>query len=432
MRRIARNILERLLRDLSRRILRRYHPRIVGVTGSAGKTSAVNAIALVLATRFRVRQNLKNYNNEIGVPLSIIGMESGRRSMFRWLRVFSRAIALILSREPTFPEVLVLELGADKPGDLAYLLNFVPLEVGVVTAVGPVHLEFFKSLERIVKEKSLVVTRLPSSGIAVLNTDDPVVATFRNRTKAKLLTYGFSEGADVRASDVSLKHAGHVRNANDVFGVLFKVTFEGNVIPMQLPHVLGQHQVGSALAALAVGARMGVNHLAAGKALENFIPPPGRLRLIPGVKRTLILDDSYNSSPQAALAALKVAVQLPNVGRTFAALGDMAELGTFTVEGHREVGRAVDASGIHELITVGEKARIIADTARDAGFPGDRIFHFGRSEEAGRFLQDRIRESDLVLVKGSQVVRMEKIVKELMAEPERAEELLVRQGEGWE
>lgn len=432
MRSLVRHLIVRRLRRLSGEILASYAPMIVAVTGSAGKTGTVSAIQTALRGRFRVRASLKNYNTELGVPLSILGEASPRRSIAGWFRVFAAGQRLLVAKDPAYPEMLVLEFGADRPGDIALLTELAPPNVGVVTAVGPTHLERFESIDAIAREKSFVISRLQNDGLAILNVDDPRVAAMAGLTKARVIRYGFSERADVRASDVRLRHEAVVRTVADVHGVVAKIHASGNVVPLELPHVVGQHQLGYALAAIAVAAGRGMNLHESTQALRDFVPSPGRLRLLPGVKRTLLLDDSYNSSPNAALAALKVAAQIPNPGRTIAVLGDMAELGSYTQTGHEEVGRAVPTAGIHTLVTVGEKARTIGRAASAAGLSEEQVFHFGRSEEAGRFLQDRIREGDLVLVKGSQVARTEKIVKELMAEPERAPELLVRQGKEWE
>jgi len=170
------------------------------------------------------------------------------------------------------------------------------------------------------------------------------------------------------------------------------------------------------------------------QALRNYRSPRGRMNLIKGIKHTLIIDDTYNSSPKAAFAAIEVLKKFPlkEGKRKFAVLGDMLELGSFTREGHEEVGRRAFEAGLDGLITVGEKARDIAVGAREAGLSQDKIFTFSDTSKAGQFLQQRIKEGDLILVKGSQGMRMEKIVKEIMDEPLKANELLVRQDESWE
>lgn len=455
MKGIFKKILEKKLRFLAKRILKKYQPDIIAITGSVGKTSTKEAIYTVLSGKFSCRRNQGNYNNEIGVPLTIIGRSSGGKSPFRWLRVFGRAFRLICLNCP-YPKILVLELAADKPGDIEYLTDFIPLKVGIVTAIAPVHMEFFKTLENIAKEKSAVITSLPKEGFALINADDELVLPMKEKTKAAVSTYGLSEQAEVRATDINLSY-GEINpidglKRKTIRGLSFKVWHNGSTAPFHLLGVLGERLVYTALAATAVGLAYGLNLVGISEQLKRFKPPSGRMNLIQGIKNTLIIDDSYNSSPQAALAALDVlekinlgedipgrvrpeAIEkLPRGGKRFlkfACFGDMAELGEFTEKGHALVGqRTVGVADV--LITVGEKAKIIAKEAIKRGMHEMQIFSFDFAEEAGRFLQDRIHKGDVILIKGSQVSRMEKVVKEIMAEPGRAEELLVRQSEDWQ
>lgn len=431
---MLKNILQWKLRILSRMVLRRYAPRVIGITGSVGKTSTKDAIFTVLKSQHRVWKNAKNFNNEIGVPLAILGEErSGNANIFQWVGIFFRALRTACIRRAEYPEMLVIEMGADKTGDIAYLTEFVPCTVGVVTAVSGVHLEYFKTLDRVISEKRKMISHLSADGFAVLNADDEQVVAMREKTRAKVITYGFSDLADVRGIDPEIDE---VVLENDsgwhVPGMRFKVSSQGSVVPVFLPTVLGRHQVYAGLAAAAVGLAFGMNLHEIAEALRTFVSPPGRMNLLPGIKYSRIIDDSYNSSPQAALAALDTLMQLHAPGRKIAVLGDMAELGDDSVRGHEDVGRYVTSKGVDLLVTVGEKAKIIAQAAREAGMPAERVLEFDHPEVAGRFIQKELRKGDLTLVKGSQVVRTEKIVKELMAEPLRAAELLVRQGEEWQ
>src|SRR3989344_3289864 len=201
-----RKILQYILRFFAVAILKKYKPEIVAVTGSVGKTSTAEAISVVLSQRFTMRRNIKNYNNELGIPLSIIGKETGGRSVFRWLSVFLKAISLMVVRDRSYPNMLVLEMDADRPGDIEYLASFVPITVGVVTAVAEVHLEYFKTIDHIAKEKGALVRSLPKQGCAVLNFDDLRVRQMAQTAKTQVITYGMLEGANVRASDVGISH----------------------------------------------------------------------------------------------------------------------------------------------------------------------------------------------------------------------------------
>ncbi len=422
-------LLQSILRSLARRILARYHPKVVGITGSVGKTSTKEAVAAVLAERYRVRANRKNYNNELGVPLSIIGAETGGRNLLRWLRAFGRAISLLTARDSHYPEVLVLEMGADQPGDIRYLTSFVTCDVGVVTAVGPVHLEQFRTLEAVAAEKKVVVSHLPRTAVAVLNGDDPAVSAMAADTRAFTLTFGTGEAATVRGIEIEPTWRG-TDQGQTAAGLSLKIVYRGAVVPVLLPGVLGAHQAYAALAAAAVGIALDVNLHQVVQGLTKFTPPPGRMHIIPGIKQTFLIDDSYNSPPPAALAALEALAALPVPGTRWAILGDMAELGPASVSGHEEVGRAA-ARHADYLVTVGELAKEMARAARAAGMSEDKIFRFNNAVEAGRFVQGELKANSIVLIKGSQVARMERAVEELMAEPERAAELLVRQGPEW-
>lgn len=420
--------VQKILYILAKIVLKKYKPDVIGITGSMGKTSTKEAIFAVLSSRFRVRQNLKNYNNEFGVPLSILGQESGFKSIFRWLRVILSSIKLILFRDPSYPEILVLEMGADHPGDIKYLTELAPCKIGVVTGIGPAHLEFFESVEKIIKEKRIIVSHLKPDGFAVLNRDDKEVYSMRDKTKAKVLTFGFKEEADVRAQEDSI-----IGRGVQIEGINFKLSYRGSTVPIFIPGVLGRQHIFAALAGATVGIIYGMNLVEIAESLKRYKAPKGRMNLVAGIKNTLIIDDTYNASPIPTKKALEVleSIELPEENQKFAILGDMLELGGFSEEGHKQVGQKVAECKIDYLITVGERSRDIARAAFESGMNKDKIFSFKTPEEAGIFVQGKMKQGDIVLVKGSQGMRMEKVVKELMAEPLRACELLVRQDKEW-
>lgn len=425
--------LEKILGYLAGKIIAKYHPEIVAITGSVGKTTTKEAVFKVLKTAYRTRTNFKNYNNEIGIPLTIIGAESGGRSVFGWLKVLAAALKLLVTTNDNYPKMLVLEMGADHPGDIKYLTKLVPVKVGVITAVAEVHLEFFDSIDHIAKEKGMLIRSLPKDGFAILNFDDPRVKAMAEKTAAKVISYGFLPGADIVASEIAVSHDVNYQDVSTIQGVSFKLKYNGSIVPVLLPMVLGEHLVYAALAAVSVGLAYGINLHTMTEALRTFEPPKGRMHLIKGIKGSLIIDDTYNASPLATRKALYQLSQinLNDYHHKYAILGDMLELGNITEQAHREIGEAVVDYKIDYLITVGERSRDIVRGAVAKGIPEDHCFNFPTSSEAGKFAQQRIKEGDLILVKGSQGMRMEKIVKELMAEPERASELLVRQDKSW-
>ncbi|HTX86601.1 MAG TPA: UDP-N-acetylmuramoyl-tripeptide--D-alanyl-D-alanine ligase [Candidatus Nanoarchaeia archaeon] len=420
------------LKFLAKAILAKYRPKVVGITGSVGKTSAKEAVLCVLENKFRVRGSIKNYNNEFGLPLSIIGAESPGKNPLGWLAVFCKAGRLILFADRNYPEILILEMGVDKAGDMDYLNSIVRCDIGVITAIGEAHLESFGSLDKIQKEKGKILENLAKNGWAILNYDDEKTRELAVNRKNRILTYGFNERAQVIASNLRFKFE-ESKNLDSLLGITFKASFEGSMVPVVLPAVIGLSAAYAALAAIAVGVALQMNLVEIAAALQNFISPKGRMKLIAGIKHTLLIDDSYNASPQSSLAAIDFIgrIQTEKSFRKIAVFGDMLELGAFSEEGHRQVGQALARANFDLLITVGERSRGIGRGARDAGMSSESIFNFSHNHEAGLFLQDRLREGDLILIKGSQGARMEQVAKELMADPLLAGELLVRQGAEW-
>ena len=417
-----RKFLENILLSQAKRIIAKHKPLIIAVTGSFGKTATKDAIFAALDDKETARMSIKNYNNEFGVPLTVIGEEAPGSSLMNWLSLLlagRRALS-----DENYPKTLILEMAADRPGDLQKLVDVAPPKISIVTAVGPVHLEYFLTEENIAKEKATLVKVLPQDGTAILNGDDEIVDKMRELTKAKVITYGFGENVDIRGADIQRKADG--------VGFSFKIHYDGKVIPSETNHLLAEYQIYSLLAAFAAATALGKNPLDAAKRLSEFIPPPGRLKVLPGIKNTAIIDDTYNASPVAVRGAITVLKQAYPKARTWAVLGDMMELGGDSQVMHEAIGAHVFKTGINYLATVGERSKDSARAARDAGMSEDKIFRFERSEDAGRFLEDEIIPGDVLLVKGSQGARMEKIVKELMANPLDAPMLLVRQGKGWE
>ncbi len=423
-------LLQKLLAVCAKRILKKYHPKVIGITGSVGKTSTKEAIAAVVGIKFRVRGSQKNYNNEIGVPLTIIGIDcSPGSSLLGWLFVFVKAIKLLFSTDSNYPELLVLEMAADKPGDISYLVDLAPCEVGVLTAITRAHTESFKSIKKVAQEKKNIITHLSTDGFAILNIDNELVRELTSATEARVLSYGWRAGADFQASDARLVYG----DDGWPIGINCKVNVKGSSVPIFLPGVVAEHLILPCLAALAIAEVYDINLIEAAGALKAMPLLPGRMQLIPGIKKTLLIDDSYNSSPEAAKAALATlaSIQIKPGAERYAVLGDMLELGEDTKAAHREVGFTVAEQGIDYLITVGEASKLTAEAAREAGLPDHHVAAFADTTAAGKFLQEELEEGDIVLVKGSQGLRMERVIKEVMDEPLRAEELLVRQEEEW-
>lgn len=417
MKAFFRFIIGGLLSLKAKNFLRQHRVQVIAVTGSVGKTSTKEAIYTLLKDKFDVYSSKKSFNTPIGLSLAVLQEEeSGFTSPIDWLKILKR---VFFTKKKPYQKI-VLEMGADKPGDLKKLISIAAPKISVLTNVNPVHLaeKQFKNLEAIAKEKSTLVRFLPREGVAVLNYDDDHVRNME--TSAGKLTYGIKHPAMLMAKDIktTTKH------------LSFTVTFKGHSAKFVVP-VIGEFQVYVLLPAIAVGLQLGMKLSDCAESLKNFTLPPGRMNLIPGVNKSQIVDGSYNASPSTVTAALDLLSGLKST-RKIAALGMMNELGDKTHEAHIEVGEKA-AAVADLLVAVGKEAPTMKKGAMEAGMKEEYIFTFFDSAEAGRFLKDKLRLGDLVLVKGSQNrVRMEKLVKAIMKDPKKAPELLCRQGKAWE
>lgn len=421
-------ILQKLLKISARLILKKYNPEIIGITGSVGKTGAREAIYAVLSSKFKARGSLKNYNNEIGVPLTIIGAVSQAKSIIGWIKIFFTAGKLLLKKNENYPKILILEMAADKPGDMDYLTDIIKPNIGVITSIGHSHIKNFGSIEKIKKEKLVLLKNIKHGGRAVLNIDDSRLKLADEKSGVRTLSYGIGDGAEVSGKELRFI------NEENRFGMNFKLVWHNAFAPVFLPDTISKAGVYAALAGACVGIAKGMNLVEISQALKKYSPPNGRMKLLEGVKNTYIIDDTYNASPASSILAVETLAGMPKKGleNKYAVFGDMLELGEFSVEKHKEVGISAAKNKIDKLIVVGERSRDIARGALKSGMKQDDIFHFADTESAGKFIQERIKAGDIILIKGSQGARMEKIVKEIMAKPLMAEELLVRQGREWE
>ena len=413
----------------ARLVLWKYKPRIVGITGSVGKTSTKDAIFTVLSSAFYVRKSQKSFNSEVGVPLTILGLENAWSSPWRWFKNIFKGLGVFLFPNH-YPKWLVLELGVDKPGDMPALVSWLKLDVAVLTYIGdlPVHVEFFNSIKQLIREKHAIVDGLRKDGILILNNDDEHVAILKENSKHRTYTYGVKTNADMCSSHYQIMY--HANAHGHPYGINFKVNFQGSVVPVTLEGILGEHHIYPSLAALTVGMSQGLHMVEMTAALSKLKISPGRMRLLEGMHNTTVIDDSYNASPVAVSAALQTLANITTAGRKIVVLGDMMELGKYSPEAHQEIGREV-VPVADMFIAVGTRSKATAKAAEEAGMKDTKIQWYSNSVEAGEAVRTRIKEGDVVLVKGSQSLRLEKIVEKIMAHPEERKELLVRQSDDW-
>ena len=355
---------------------RRHTLRVIGVTGSVGKTTTKELTADVLARRYVTLKSEASYNNEIGLPLTLLRLTPDH-------------------------ERAVLEMGMYDVGEIADLARIARPHVGVVTIVAPVHLERAGTIERITQAKQELVEALPPApeGVAILNYDDERVRGMASATQARVFFYGLSPQADLWADEI---------NGLGLEGIRFRLHYQGEVLHVKIP-LLGRHSVHTALRATAVGLVEGLNWQ---EIIEGLRGPSPQLRLVavPGPEGAIILDDTYNASPASTIAALNLLEELE--GRRIAVLGDMLELGDYEQEGHEKVGmRALEVADI--LVTVGPRGRLIGETALRWGMPPERVHVLDDCAAAVALLTDLVTAGDVVLVKGSRAVYMDEIVNAL-------------------
>ncbi len=430
MKEILIKILRRTLRELARLTIWRFRPGIVGVTGNVGKTSTKLAIAAVLSTARKTRWSKGNLNNDLGLPLTILGdwseeelrlvslaQSAGERQLEKilfWLKVISTSIwHLVIGHRTNYPEILVLEYGADHPGDIKYLLSIARPNVSVITAVGevPAHLENFPSGTELAREKARLIECLPTAGYAVLNHDNPTVMELRDRTRARIMTFGFNKGSDVRVVNFENRS-----DSGRPTGIWFKLDYGGGVVPAHIADTFGKSQASAAAGASAVGIIFGLNLIKISEVLGHYIPADGRMQLISGIRSSYLLDDSYNANPMSTRAALETLKAIPGNKRKVAILGDMLELGRHSLEAHEGIGAAA-AKDADMLVTIGARAKDIANGARKAGMPKRAIQSYETLEEAKTPVEKLIKKEDVVLIKASHGMHFEEIVKILRAEP---------------
>ncbi len=447
MKSIFKKIIVTILEWEAKLVLRKYKPHIIAVTGSVGKTATKDAIFAVLSGQKHVRKSDKSFNSEIGLPLTILGVPNAWSNPLRWLQNILDGLFLICV-PAQYPEWLVLEVGADKPGDISSLASWLPVDVAVITRLPdvPVHVEFFSSPQAVVEEKASLIQALKPTGVLVAFADDAKVDLLRMLAEEKgvrVVTFGLTKTADVCGSNFEPLFVAH--NAWPS-GMKALITSDGVGVPVEVHGVFGAHSLLSIVAAAAVGRVLGRTVEDIARGVTKYEPPKGRMRLIPGLKGSLIIDDTYNSSPaavEAALATLAMMssprgtvltggnpLQQQSAIRRIAVLGDMLELGKYSVEEHTKIG-TLAATQVDLLVTVGFRARDIAEGAIDGGLSESCVLQYEDSERAGEELQAMLTEHDVVLVKGSQSIRTEKIVERLLLEPERAREFLVRQDVDW-
>jgi alanine racemase len=435
------------LQQYARFILDRWHPTVIAVTGSTGKTSTKEAIAAVLSSNFATFKSWQNYNDLLGLPLSLGRLEERH-------------------------EYAVLELACDHPGEIRELCRIAQPSIGVLTNISPAQLQYFGTVERLAEELGTLLTSLPATGLAVVNGDDALthalITQLDNQLAAPIKTFAASMAQDVQVTWDGTRctlppHIDEIiwpnrRGLSDVwsgeqerYGVSLQALGESSAYHYFVPsadlsattnldsHLLGAHHVATMLAAYTAGRLCGLNAQEIARALANLYPLPGRLNPLQGIEGAMLLEDTHNATPASVIAGLETLRALP-AGNRIAVLGDMLRLGSYEEEAHRRVGQKA-AQCVNYLVTRGERAALIAESARKAGLAMEHIILTSTHEDAAQAVRKIIALpgkhdhytglKDAVLIKGSEEMRMEHVSELLMAWPAQAREQLVRQTPGW-
>lgn len=361
--------------DIARYYREKFSIPVIAITGSVGKTSTKDMIAGVLAQRLNVLKTEGNFNNEIGMPKTILSLEDHH-------------------------EAAVLEMGMRGLGQISYLSGIAKPQIAIITNIGLSHIELLGSRQNILKAKLEILDGLSSNGLVILNGDDDLLSGLRDLLKFRTVFYGIGEGADYQAYNIQT--AGE-------HGSSYEISIKGKEYKVNVP-VPGIHNIYNSLAAIAAGLEAGIPMEIIVDGILSYSPGNMRQNII-SCKGYRIINDVYNASPQSMEAAISVLKDVAGSGRTIAVLGDMLEMGEWAEEVHSNVGRFAAAKGIDYIITVGENARYIAKGALEAGVSPEKVLAFDKNEEAAAILTSIIKTNDTVLAKGSRGMKMEEIVK---------------------
>ena len=442
-------MLEGFLGRAAQSVIRREKLFVVAITGSIGKSTTKQAIGALLRSDLperRIRVTAKNYNNELGVPLTVFGRMAPGRSVFAWMSLLGTACFARMGLWKSGLRTLVLEMGADKPGDIRYLTSLATPDISVVTAIfsedsgtTPVHAGNYATIEALVEEKSQLVRALRSGGTAVLNADDSRVFAMRHLTPEHVLIFGEADGSDVRIAKTNIRMEEMPHGLKPI-GLEIVLECYERTYDLFIPGVYGRSIAYAAAAAIAVGQAMDLTEEQVTALPTAFTPMPGRTRLIEGIKHTTLLDDTYNASPSSTLSSLRdlAGMKIIPGQRRVACIGEMRELGDTAQSMHRMVGAEAGRLGLDLLVVCGIFAHAMAEGALANGMNPESVKVIEDTPEAGLFLQDWIKPGDIILAKASEGtrqtkgVRMERVIKELMADPLRAEQMLVRQDAAWQ
>jgi len=407
---MLRKILKTYLRIISIIVIRKYKPIIIGITGNVGKTTTKDAVFCVLNKAFPgdVRKTEENLNTDIGVPISLLGLDNAGNNIAGWLKNIVITTKLVFFRDKNFPKYLILELAADRPGEIEYLVKFLPINIGIVTTIGkdPVHLEYFPSRKSLIEEKQWLVRGIVDGGTAILNRDDKDVLKMGDLIKkeVKTITYGAESGAEIKFSteEKGLNQDGYFQKVEFLYGKTKK--------EIVIKNIMGEGTVYAFAAAISCGVALGVSLGDSVQSLvDTFRAPDRRMQLIKTKRGAFVINDTYNASPASYKNALGAIGDLGGESRRVLVLGDMAELGENSDMIHDEILK--DAVRIADkLILVGRSMHGAAERIK---INNENVILADDAKVASELAKKEIKKKDIVLVKGANVMNMALVVEKL-------------------
>ena len=398
-----RKSIRNLLGKLAQFILWRYRPKIVGITGSIGKTSTTQFTETILSKKFTTRTVDEDFTTDIAVSASILGIKAFRKLKKGLKDIPKLLYNLIIPQK--YPQILILELRSQKKGRIRYLSELVRPEVGIITAIAPSHMEHFKDLKTVFIEKKALVECIPKHGLVILNFDDQKVRDMASSTQAKVFYFGLDKRADIWADKIEVS----------LEGLRFGLHFKNKRHVVYAPGIINKYHIYPILAAVACAYSLGMKMNEIISALKDSEPVEGRGNKVLGPKSSILINDTFNANPKSTCASLEILEDVAGDRRKIAVLGNMLELGQFEEKSHKEVGRKA-ARIVDLLVTSGNLAKIIAQEAIECGLPKEKIFITKSSKEAASLLKSKIQKGDIILVKGSHGARMREVINTLKSD----------------
>ena len=426
MKRILKNILVKLLLLQTKLALWRFKPKVIAITGSVGKTGTKEAIYTALnLTDKRLRKSPKSFNSDIGLALTVLGLENAWNSLPKWGLNILLGCLVLLGRKRKYPEVLILEVGADRPGDISRLGKLIKPDIVVIVAIPdiPSHVEFFASPDEVADEKFELIHNAKPNAVLIYNADHDLITKRAVKYKGKKISFGTQSAK----FDTYLRSCKIKCSDNVPVGMEYVLCSKDGCFPGVLTGNVGLQFIYPIMASVAVGLQFKLSAKQILSAMSEKKPIPGRMRVLPAQSGATIIDDSYNASPASVLAGLRFIENVSCInGRKLVALGDMAELGAFADEGHLTALR--NASAIADVVFI--KGDNIKKANKTLQLPN--IQEYESTDDMLSALQNALQKGDLLYVKGSQSARMEKIVSGLVIHKLRNTDIMVRQEKEWE